>query len=190
MFSTICQTLEKVITITSKKEKLLELSEYYQKICHTPGIEVYDSFRLILPKFDKARSSYGVKENALAKKYIESLCISKTSIEAQRLLKFKAVKGTKDLPDTLFHILKNRCHGMKDFTIKEINCLLDSAQLGCAKHNEKINDLINNITKNMPPMHQKWLCRMILKELHLGISGMRLKNFDQAVIGTNVQFIL
>ena len=177
MFSTICQTLENVITSTSKKEKLLQLSEYYQTICQTPGVEAYDSLRLILPKFDKARSSYGVKENALARKYIESLCIAKNSIEAQRLLKFKAVKGTKDLPDTLFHILRNRCHGKKDFTVKEVNSLLDSAQMGCADHNEKINDLINNITKNMPPMHQKWLCRMILKELHLGISGNKLEIF-------------
>ena len=171
MFSKLCQTLESVVTTGTKREKLLLISEYYHGVSQLPEPAVYQSLRLILPKFDKARSSYGLKENALARKYIESLCVAKTSVEAQRLLKFKAVKGTKDLPDALFHILRNRCHGKKDFNIDEINSFLDKIQIGCDKHNEKVNDLINNLTKNMPPLHQKWLCRIILKELHLGISG-------------------
>ena len=171
MFSRLCQTLESIVATTTKKEKLVRISEYYDEVSQLPDCEVYETLRLILPKFDKARSSYGLKENALARKYIDSLCVAKTSTEAQRLLKFKSVKGNKDLPDTLFHILRNRCHGNKEFTIKEINTLLDSIQMGCVKHNEKVNDLINNLTKNMSPTHQKWLCRIILKELHLGLSG-------------------
>lgn len=184
MFSTLCHALENISSALTKKEKVQKLLDYYENLKQSlPGEKTasYDVLRLILPKFDKARSSYGLKENALAKKYIESLCIAKNSVEGQRLLKFKALKGSKDLPDTLFHVLKNRCHGEKDFSIREINDILDSIQLGERRHNENVNQVINKITRNMSALHQKWLCRIMLKDLHLGISGINFYELQLSI---------
>ena len=176
MFSTLCLTFENIFTTKTKADKLSAILKYYHQEASQTQFVPYDCLRLILPKFDKARSSYGLKDNSLARKYIESLCIAKNSIEAQRLLNFKAVKGTCDLPQAIFFITQNRCHGSHEFSLNEVNALLDSIQSGCDNHNENVNNFIDKMTREMPPFQQKWICRLILKELHLGISGVYLKN--------------
>ena len=171
MFSSLCSTLEKIVSSKSKNDKLATWLHFYKENSIRPDFNAYELIRLVLPRFDKARSSYGLKENALARKYIDSLCLAKGSNEAQRLIKYKTVKGTKDFPECLFHILKQRCQGSTDFALEDINRLLDGIQGGSEKHNEQVNNLVDTIVRDMPPLHQKWLCRLILKELHLGISG-------------------
>ncbi|KAL5496619.1 hypothetical protein EMCRGX_G012937 [Ephydatia muelleri] len=68
--------------------------------------------RLLLPELDRARPAYGMKETALAKHYIEVLNISKESIDAQKLLHYRAPQIAKekagDFADVAYFILKSR----------------------------------------------------------------------------------
>lgn len=53
--------------------------------------------RLLLPQVDNGRPAYGMKETALAKHYIEVLNIAKTSMDAQKLLHYRAPTAAKQV---------------------------------------------------------------------------------------------
>ena len=53
--------------------------------------------RLLLPQVDNGRPAYGMKETALAKHYIEVLNIAKTSMDAQKLLHYRAPTTAKQV---------------------------------------------------------------------------------------------
>lgn len=53
--------------------------------------------RLLLPQLDRARPAYGMKEVALAKHYIDILNIAKESMDAQKLLHYRAPHAAKQV---------------------------------------------------------------------------------------------
>ena len=53
--------------------------------------------RLLIPQVDNGRPAYGMKETALAKNYIEILNIAKTSMDAQKLLHYRAPTTAKQV---------------------------------------------------------------------------------------------
>ena len=53
--------------------------------------------RLLIPQVDNGRPAYGMKETALAKNYIEILNIAKTSMDAQKLLHYRAPTAAKQV---------------------------------------------------------------------------------------------
>jgi DNA ligase-4 len=53
--------------------------------------------RLLLPQLDKGRPAYGMKETALAKHYIEILNIAKDSVDAKKLLNYRAPSSAKQV---------------------------------------------------------------------------------------------
>lgn len=53
--------------------------------------------RLLLPQLDKGRPAYGMKETALAKHYIEVLNIAKDSVDAKKLLNYRAPASAKQV---------------------------------------------------------------------------------------------
>ena len=57
----------------------------------------YAIMRLLLPQVDNGRPAYGMKETALAKHYIEVLNIAKTSMDAQKLLHYRAPTAAKQV---------------------------------------------------------------------------------------------
>ena len=57
--------------------------------------------RLLLPQVDNGRPAYGMKETALAKNYIEILNISKSSMDAQKLLHYRAPTAAKQVLDSM-----------------------------------------------------------------------------------------
>ena len=62
----------------------------------------YAIMRLLIPQVDNGRPAYGMKETALAKNYIEILNIAKTSMDAQKLLHYRAPTTAKQVLNLKF----------------------------------------------------------------------------------------
>ena len=59
--------------------------------------------RLLLPQVDKSRPAYGMKETVLAKYYIEILNIAKDSVDAKKLLNYRAPSSAKQVSMQTLH---------------------------------------------------------------------------------------
>ncbi|KAL4236518.1 DNA ligase (ATP) [Mactra antiquata] len=184
-FAELCGLLEKIAKTqgNDKKKRILKdfIDQWRQshKILHENEKETTDSFypamRLLLPHLEKERVAYGIKEHMFAKLLIEVLCLGKDSQDAQRLLNYKAPKSAKadvgDFASVVFFVLQNRCPSRGHLYIQEVNDCLDGiAANNAAKKKDAVRKFIVKLITNMSAMELKWLTRMIVKELKIGLS--------------------
>lgn len=184
-FSELCGLLEKISKTqgNDKKKRILKdfidkWREYHDKI-HKGKKDLNDSFysamRLLIPHLEKERVAYGIKEHMLAKLLIEVLCLGKDSPDANRLLNYKAPKSAKmeagDFASVAYYVLKNRCPEKGTLNIKEVNDCLDGIAVNnAAKKKDLVRKYILHLLTNMSAIELKWLIRMIVKELKVGLS--------------------
>ena len=127
--------------------------------------------RLLMPQLDRQRGNYGLKESNIAKIYAEVLLLPHT--EADRLKYWKnpakqpAGSPTGDFVGILVQVMQNRCRGKSELSLEQVNSLLDDLAKGFDHTQKKIvlTKLLNSTTVN----EQKWLVRVILKDLKIGI---------------------
>lgn len=74
---------------------------------------------------------------------------------------------TGDFVGVLMKVLENRCRSESKFSIKEINGLLDD--LAKAFDNKKKQEVFKTLVNGCSMPEQKWLVRIILKDLKIGI---------------------
>lgn len=80
MFEAISRTKK----VPVKRKHLHTFFDYVYK-----GHEYFSALRLMLPELDKERSSYGLKETTLGRLITEALGLSKTSLDAKKLLEWR-----------------------------------------------------------------------------------------------------
>lgn len=142
--------------------------------------------RLILPSKDRDRGSYGIKTYTMGQIYVRILGVHSKSDVAKRLT---AKCSDRDYPNVMFDVMKNRCCQLGTLTVHDVNKHLD-AIASCNKNNERksklnissngfdfmfaltfaeIDDEIVKMIEGMTAIDQKWLIRIILKVMDLGI---------------------
>ncbi|KAL3869402.1 hypothetical protein ACJMK2_042087 [Sinanodonta woodiana] len=184
-FAELCGLLEKIWKTqgNDKKKRILKdfIDHWRQshETLHKGNNETTDSFypamRLLLPHLEKERVAYGIKENMLAKLLIEVLCLGKESPDAMKLLHYKAPKAARgdagDFAGVAYYVLKNRCPDRGSLTIYDVNeCLDNIATNNAAKKKDIVRKNILCLLTNMSAIELKWLIRMIVKELKVGLS--------------------
>ncbi|XP_067047572.1 DNA ligase 4-like [Acropora muricata] len=185
-FNDLCYLLEKISNTsgTEKKKKILSTfltswREAHRKL-HKDSPKTTDSFypaiRLLLPQLDKERGAYGIKEVVLAKYYIDILSIGKDSVDGRKLLNYRAPKNAKqdsvaDFASVAYFVLKNRCPEKGSLKVSQVNYYLD--EVAKANLDHKRDDIKKNLQfllRNTSALEQKWLIRIIFKELKVGLS--------------------
>ncbi|ELW47449.1 DNA ligase 4 [Tupaia chinensis] len=131
--------------------------------------------RLILPQLERERMAYGIKETMLAKLYIELLNLPRDGKDALKLLNYRTPTGTRgdagDFAMIAYFVLKPRCLQKGSLTIQQVNDLLDSvASNNSAKRKDLIKKSLLQLITQSSALEQKWLIRMIVKDLKLGVS--------------------
>ncbi|XP_076463012.1 LOW QUALITY PROTEIN: DNA ligase 4-like [Babylonia areolata] len=185
-FAELCGLLEKLSKTKGndkKKRVLRDFVETWRRLhteTHTADADTttdsfYPAMRLLLPHLERERVAYGIKENGLARLMIKVLCLGKESADAQRLLNYRAVKTARgdagDFASMAYFVLKTRCPERGSLTIQQVNETLDSiASNNAAKKKTAVEDSILYLLKNLSALEQKWLVRMIVKELKVGLS--------------------
>lgn len=184
-FLHLCNTLEKIQKSKTRPEKTKILGDFmeswrkFHSHLHKDKPRTMDSFypamRLIVPSFERERMAYGIKESMLAKLYIDVLGLPKNGPEANKLLNYRAPTSTQgeagDFAGMAFFVLKKRCSGQGNLSIKEVNDFLDSVAINNASKKKDLvkKSLLHLITQSSA-LEQKWLIRMILKDMKIGIS--------------------
>ncbi|XP_054479774.1 DNA ligase 4 [Anoplopoma fimbria] len=184
-FLHLCTTLEKIqkSKLRPDKSKILgDFIESWRKFhcaLHKDNPKTTDSFysamRLIVPSFERERMAYGIKESMLAKLYIDVLGLPKNGPEANKLLNYRAPTTSQgeagDFAGMAYFVLKKRCDDKGNLSIKEVNDFLDSVAINNAGNQKDLvkKSLLHVITQSSA-LEQKWLIRMILKDMKLGIS--------------------
>ncbi|GAA5981421.1 hypothetical protein JCM10908_004104 [Rhodotorula pacifica] len=148
------------------------------------GNDLYPVVRLMLPERDTRRRTYNLKEQKLAKALVEALDLPRNSTAAIKLEHWKT--PTKDDPgagefaSVAYDVIKSRSTvttSRSDTTIDSINDVLDklsqTTSLGedgqkrslAAEHAK----ILKRCVTNMTPGEMKWLIRIILRDLKIGV---------------------
>uniref|UniRef100_U3BRS6 DNA ligase n=1 Tax=Callithrix jacchus TaxID=9483 RepID=U3BRS6_CALJA len=184
-FADLCSTLERIQKTKGRAEKIRHFREFldswrnFHDALHKNQKDVTDSFypamRLILPQLERERMAYGIKETMLAKLYIELLNLPRDGKDALKLLNYRTPTGTHgdagDFAMIAYFVLKPRCLQKGSLTIQQVNDLLDSvASNNSAKRKDLVKKSLLQLITQSSALEQKWLIRMIIKDLKLGVS--------------------
>ncbi|GBN59991.1 DNA ligase 4 [Araneus ventricosus] len=186
--SKLCQKISERKGKDKKVKPLVEFIHYWQdfhKKLHASNPDTTDSFfpvmRLLLPQCERQRAAYGIKEFTLAKLLIEIFCLDKNSVDAQKLLNYRSPKSANaeagDFASVAYFVLKNRSPENGTLTVYDINYYLDSIAANHAdKNKDELKHDLLHLLRNTTALEQKWLIRMILKDMKLGISENTILN--------------
>ncbi|NP_001081114.1 DNA ligase (ATP) 4 [Xenopus laevis] len=184
-FADLCCTLEKIQKCKNRTEKSHIFKQFvdswrkFHDALHKNRPKTTDSFypamRLVLPQLERERMAYGIKETMLAKLYIKVLGLPKEGKDALKLLNYRTPTSSHsdagDFAAIAYFVLKSRCRKEGNLSIQEVNYHLDSiANNNAAKKKELIEKSLLHLIANTTALEQKWLIRMIIKDMKLGFS--------------------
>lgn len=184
-FADLCSTLERIQKSKGRAEKIRHFKAFldswrkFHDALHKNQKDVTDSFypamRLILPQLERERMAYGIKETMLAKLYIELLNLPRDGKDALKLLNYRTPTGTRgdagDFAMIAYFVLKPRCLQKGSLSIQQVNDILDSiASNNSAKRKDLMKKSVLQLITQSSALEQKWLIRMIVKDLKLGFS--------------------
>ncbi|KAK8730552.1 hypothetical protein OTU49_008063, partial [Cherax quadricarinatus] len=187
----VCRMLDKVQSAVraSKREMLQKFIKNFReclqkKLQQDPNAP--DSFfpvlRILLPALDRSRGAYGVKERKLAELYIRILGLKKEGNDAQKLLHFRKPKSasgseTGDFAEVAYYVLKSRCPDSGNMSLRDVDTHLTSiAENYSAKRHEEVERSLLVMLRSMTATEQKWLIRVLLKDMRLGIGQNAILN--------------
>lgn len=162
----------------AKKTELESFMTSWRSLADKMRPQVDENFfpvmRMLLPADD--RRTYGLKEVRLAKALCEALCIGVRTDDGQKLINYRAPAHMKssdgDFASVAYFVLKNRCPETNTLSVHEVNHYLDviATQNARGKEGQKeVNDSIKHLLVNLSALQLKWLIRIVLKDLKIGI---------------------
>jgi DNA ligase-4 len=173
-FGILCDFFDNVRHTKGTSEKT-KLTKTFISALRDQQQDLFPVLRLIIPKLDRDRPSYRIKESKISKLLIKMLGLPHGNDQNVLL---KAITGTSsgvDFGDVVYSVLKkyviNKDAGL---TIQNINTYLD--QIAHRKTDNGLDDLVLNIFRKLSPRNIKWLIQIILKDLKLGISDNHVLN--------------
>ncbi|EGZ28366.1 hypothetical protein PHYSODRAFT_284249 [Phytophthora sojae] len=180
-FTALCSVL-KAVEATRNNDKKLDLLFSKELRSQVGGGDLYPLVRLVLPQLDRERT-YMLKEKKIAKIYVQVLGLSPASKDAQKLEHFhdpKIVdsKSVGDFAAVLYEVMLYRSTASKSrqqHTLKDVNALLDS--LVQADNNATRKKVIMKLATEYSADEQKWIIRVVLKDLKIGLRHERVLKF-------------
>lgn len=176
-----CRMLE-TVEKTSKNDAKLRLVFSNTLRQELGGGDMYPLLRLLLPQLDRERT-YNLKEKKIAKIYIDVLGMVSESRDAQKLEHFNdptvvQSKAVGDFAAVLYDILIYRSlvgNKKHQHTVGVVNELLD--QLVKAEDNAARKRVFMRLATEFSATEQKWIVRILLKDLKIGLRHERVLNF-------------
>lgn len=194
LFANLCSAFEKAAIIGDRMQKYETLfPKKIQKdlIGHSP----YPVVRLIVPEIDTGRPVYNCKQKTIASFYIKYLSLVKDTPDYERLKNWRdptrggahsaaarQQKGTAagstgassylvasgEFSDVLADVISQRLESKTSRkTIGDVNRVLD--ELAAATDEAGRRKAFQDIQSNYDPREQKWLVRIIIRDLKIGV---------------------
>ena len=182
-FYYLCKLFAKLGTLKPKdKVKCVKkFIEYFFKDALTEKVTLFQFYRLLFPKLDRLRSTYGIAEVFISKLYVDIL-----QLPQKEKLMLKHWKNPNFIPSPapvgdyvglLKYVINNRVTNNSTITINTLNEYLTS--LCRTRDKEERTKIMSNIIKECTSEEQRWIISIILKDLKIGLSYESFfKNFD------------
>lgn len=127
-----------------------------------------------MPKIDRERESYGIQVATMGQLYVRAFNFGPKSTEAKSLTTPHGFNSaTSDYADVICRVIQNRCPAQCSLSIMQLNDLLDQIADPKTKRAE-VELLFTRIIQSTTAKDQKWIVRIILKKLGLGIAERRI----------------
>ncbi|KAG6458136.1 hypothetical protein O3G_MSEX010712 [Manduca sexta] len=179
LFEEFCNTLECIFKKKQKRDREKILVEFIcdlkTRIRQTEGEKnttLYPVIRLLVPKLERERPPYNMKERKLGELLVKILPLRKDSQEAKKLLNDRSVLRDRDFASEVYFVVKKRMNERTgNLTIKDINDILD--KIATAEVGNKgpiLDQAFSSALRNLNADQLKWFIRIILKNLKLGLS--------------------
>ena len=173
-FIYICKLFAKLGTLKPKdKVKCVQkFIEHFFKDAQKEKVSLYQFYRLLFPKLDRIRSTYGIAENAISKLYSNILQLPKTED-----LMLKHWKNPNFIPspapvgdyvELIKYIITKRVTSESTIKINILNEYLTS--LCKTRDKDQRYSIMSKIIKDCTAEEQKWIISIILKDLKIGLS--------------------
>eukprot|EP00904_Undaria_pinnatifida_P001070 jgi/Undpi1/10964/HiC_scaffold_30.g13265.m1 len=185
-FQDVCESLEKMPEQSKLEGKLDLLTPFLARLGQESA---FPFMRLILPELDNLRDKYGMKTAKLAKMFA-SLYFATNDVGYTRLRSYTDPSKnpspgdtrwqiTADFPLTLEYVLTHT-PGLEvvektNWTVGQANETLND--LAKATSDAKREEVLRRIRVDCSPMNQKWLVRIILKQLKIHLKKGVLTRF-------------
>ncbi|XP_028161495.1 DNA ligase 4-like [Ostrinia furnacalis] len=167
-----------IVSASLLYEQCLALKKYNRLLKYLENTNLYPILRLLLPKYERERSPYNMKETKLAQLLVRVLSLSKQSPAAKRLINFRSVSNTQDsdFAGVAYYALKGILGKNKgDLTVEDINTILDKIATAEVGNKARVlNEAFGYAIRHLTPEQLKWFLRLILKDLKLGIETKRI----------------
>ena len=173
-FINLCKLFSKLGTLKPKdKVKCVKkFIEYFFKDAQKEKVSLFQFYRLLFPKLDRLRSTYGIAEVFISKLYIDILQLPKYEKLALKHYKnpnfIKAPDPVGDFVELLKNFLIPRVTNNPTITLNTLNEYLTS--LSKTRDKEERYSIMSKIIKDCTPDEQKWIISIILKDLKIGLS--------------------
>ena len=182
-FYYLCKLFAK-LGILKPKDKVKcvkKFIEYFFKDALTEKVTLFQFYRLLFPKLDRLRSTYGIAEVFISKLYVDIL-----QLPQKEKLMLKHWKNPNFIPSPapvgdyvglLKFVINNRVTNNSTITINTVNEYLTSL---CRTRDKEVRTkIMSNIIKECTSEEQRWIISIILKDLKIGLSYESFfKNFD------------
>lgn len=188
-FLDLCHALEdldskKGTRSKDDKFKILFPDQLMRDLRNTENESIYPLVRLVMPNIDGERARCGLKESALAKTYIDALTLSSDSAAAMALKNFNKAEAVQkigatsgDFAGVLMKVMDPRGSSEgSNATLGDINQLLDDLALAL-NSDAKVKIMKERVVRTFSAFEQKWLVRLILGELKMGLKHESILNF-------------
>ena len=173
-FIYLCKLFAKLGTLKPKdKVKCVKkFIEHFFKDAQKEKVTLFQFYRLLFPKLDRLRSTYGIAEVFISKLYINILQLPKTET-----LMLKHWKNPNFIPspapvgdyvELLKYIISKRVTNASTIKINTINEYLTS--LSKTRDKDQRFSIMSKIIKDCTAEEQKWIISIILKDLKIGLS--------------------
>ena len=174
-FDYLCKLFSKLGTLKPKdKVKCVKkFIEHFFKDAQKEKISLFQFYRLLFPKLDRLRSTYGLAEVYIGKLYIDILQLPKD--EKMMINHWKNPNFFKDpqapvgdFVELIKYILTKRVMSEPKITINTLNEYLTS--LSRTRDKGIRHSLMTKIIRDCTPDEQKWIISIILKDLKIGLN--------------------
>lgn len=171
-FATLCDVLDSVRSTKGFSEKSKLLKTFFKSL-RDDQQDLFPILRLVVPKLDRERPSYRLKESKISKLLIKMLGLCDGH---DKTLLQKSIVGTSiDFVDAAYSVLKKYIVNKEiGLSVQKINEFLDT--VANRQNDIDLDDLVLDIFLKLSPKNIKFLIQMILKDLKLGISDNSILN--------------
>ncbi|XP_023029983.2 DNA ligase 4 isoform X1 [Leptinotarsa decemlineata] len=177
-FLDLCSFFEEIKITKGPREKYTLIQNRFKTmregLCHNPGV-FFNVLRLILPDLDRERESYKMKEAKVARTLIKMLDLPPGNDRNVLNKSYLVAAQTTDFGEVVYSVIRKYLSNTKtSLTVLEVNQSLDL--LTKRKNESEAETIMMNLFKKVSPEDIRWIIRIILKNLKLGISSNQILN--------------